>query len=85
MKNKIEKALEIPGKWKIPFRPKLAQQAQPRAPSARDRRTPPIGASPRPRPSPPLSPARCSEADLSAPFLFVHAHVPSLCCADPTR
>jgi hypothetical protein len=29
--NKIENALEILGKWKFPFRPKSAQQAQPRA------------------------------------------------------
>jgi hypothetical protein len=61
----MEKALENPGKWKISFRPKSAQQAQPlaracaRAPSAPDRRTPPVGASPRPRPSLHLSPARC--------------------------
>jgi hypothetical protein len=29
--NKIEKELEIPGKWKIPFQPKSAQKASPRA------------------------------------------------------
>jgi hypothetical protein len=54
-------------------------------PSAPDRQNPPVDASPRPRPSPPLSlPLAASRADLSAPFLFAHTHVLSRCPADHT-
>jgi hypothetical protein len=87
----MEKTLEILGKWKTSFWPKSAQQAQPptraraRVPSALNRRTPPVGASPRPRSFSPSLPLTASGADLSVPFPFSHAHVLSRFPADPTN
>jgi hypothetical protein len=69
------------------FQPKSAQQAQPRAraraPSAPDRRTPHVGASPR-APSLPLSISLLCGAGLSVPFSS-RTCSSSLDPADPTR